>query len=210
MINTLSTSRQPAEQSPAELRARIAGPYAKRLAILAVAALAGCSSGKEPPPTAAAAPPPTAAAPPPPPPTSLDLTIRGGADLNPSPTGRPSPVMVDLYQLSSSSAFSQADFFDLAEGQVSALAADTVARRTFSLSPGGEERITEILSPAVTHIGIMAAYRDIQNAAWRVTIAVPNNVATVAIIEAGATGLSAATSPIRQPAGGAPITWSSP
>jgi type VI secretion system protein VasD len=204
MINTSSTSRQPAEQSPAGPCARIAGPYARRLAILAVTALAGCSSGKEPPPTAAA---PT---PPPPPPTSLDLTIRGGADLNPSLTGRPSPVMVDLYELSSPSAFSQVDFFDLAEGQTSVLGADTVARRTFSLSPGGEERITEILSPAVTHIGIMAAYRDIQNATWRVTIAVPNNAATVAVIEAGATGLSAAPPPSRQAPVGAPTTWSSP
>jgi len=179
------------------------------LLIIALMALPGCSSGKEQPPVPVPVPvplpppeppaPPPPAPPPPPPPTSLDLTIRGAPDLNPSPSGRPSPVIVEVYQLASPSAFAQADFFDLEERQASVLGADMIARKAFPLLPGTEERMAEILPPPVTHVGIMAAYRDIENVTWRTLIAVPKNVTTTVTIEAGARGLVTAATSKGQP-----------
>jgi type VI secretion system protein VasD len=122
-------------------------------------------------------------------PTSIDLTIRAGPDLNLTPSGRPSPVMISVYQLSSPSAFSQVDYFDLAERQSEVLDGEAVSRQTFFLDPGGVERIDGILPPEVRYVGVTAAYRDIQNANWRAVVPVPRNASTVVVLEAGSTGL---------------------
>jgi len=124
-------------------------------------------------------------------PTSIDLTIRAGPDLNLTPSGRPSPVMISVYQLSSPTAFSQVDYFDLVERQSEVLEGEAVGRQTFFLDPGGVERIDSILPPEVSHVGVTAAYRDIQNANWRAVVPVPKNASTVVVLEAGSTGLVA-------------------
>ena len=88
----------------------LAAPSPATLSIAAlVAALLTVACGKAPPPvppalTIAAAPDARTAAP---------MTITVSPEANPDRTGRPSPVVVRIYQLKTDAAFTAASFVDL-------------------------------------------------------------------------------------------------
>jgi type VI secretion system protein VasD len=126
------------------------------MASLVLAALYGCGG-----------------APSPPPPTVANVTISASADANGG-----APVAVRIYQLRSTAAFEQADFFALYQREQETLGADLAGRDEFLISPGGTQTLTKELGPGVTSIGVVAAFRDIQNANWRATAAPPPNQTT--------------------------------
>ena len=66
--------------------------------------------------------------PPPPKPTLVSGSIKASAGLNPSVTGRASPLQVRVYELKAPAAFNAADFMSLYQGDQGALGADMVAR----------------------------------------------------------------------------------
>src|SRR5690606_22086490 len=88
---------------------RSAARGAKRLgnlvACLLAAVLWGCAGGA-------------------PTPAVVELEVQPAADLNPDPNGRPSPVVMRLYHLASSTAFGSADFLQLYENESASLGPD--------------------------------------------------------------------------------------
>ena len=133
-----------------------------RIALLSLGTtLDGCSFFKKPPP--------------PPPPTKIELTIIGGATLNPTQARRPSPVVVRIFDLKSAAGFEAADYNGLFDKDREALGADLVAREEFVLKPGEARRIDRPLAPETQVIGIAAAFRDLERSTWRATIAVKPN-----------------------------------
>ena len=132
-----------------------------------------------PKPAAPAAPPP-----PPPPPPKLVLSIVAAAHLNPDANGRPSPVVVRLYELKSASQFGSADFLLLFDQDRSALASDIVTREEFVMRPGESKSISKPLAPETKAIGVMAGFRDVERARWRAAAMLTpakDNVVTVVI-----------------------------
>jgi type VI secretion system protein VasD len=119
-------------------------------------ALAGCG-GKEPPP--------------PPPPGIIDLDLAAAATVNPDKSGRPSPINVTIYQLTSRSAFDSADYFQLSDGKL--LAADQRARDEILLAPGGQKNLNRPLAEGARFIALVAGFRAIDKASWRAVIEVP-------------------------------------
>lgn len=106
-------------------------------------------------------------------PTLVKANITANANLNPDAKGRASPVVVRYFELKSLAAFSGADFFSLADHDRETLGADLVAREEMLLKPGETLTLDRTLDPAVTHIGVVAAFRDLEHAQWRVSFAVP-------------------------------------
>lgn len=108
---------------------------------------------------------------PPPKPALLSVELLATGTVNPDGRGRPSPVMVRLYELRSPSGFEAADFVSLYDQDQSVLGADVVARDEFVLAPG-EQR--SILRPATSarFIAVMAAFRDLERSRWRVATAI--------------------------------------
>ena len=128
--------------------------------------------------------PAPAAPPPPPPPPKLVLSIVAAAHLNPDANGRPSPVVVRLYELKSASQFGSADFLLLFDQDRSALASDIVTREEFVMRPGESKSISKPLAPETKAIGVMAGFRDVERARWRAAamlIPAKDNVLTVVI-----------------------------
>lgn len=128
------------------------------VALFACLALFGCSS--------------------PPPPTVVQLTIKAGSALNPDASGRPSPVIVRVYQLGGAGAFEKADFFQLYEKDNAVLGADLVGRDQVALAPGDSKTLTLELKPTAKLLGIAAAFRDIGQADWRAVAKVTPNATT--------------------------------
>ena len=125
------------------------------VAFLAVAlAVGGCASG------------PTK-------PAKVRLSVVANNDINPDANDRPSPVVVRLYQLKDDAAFRDADFFALFDKEQATLAASLVSRQEFELAPGEQRKLDFPVSGEVKFLGVIAAFRDIRNAEWRVLKAAP-------------------------------------
>jgi len=101
-----------------------------------------------------------------------DVEISAGHNINPDMNGRPSPVAVYIFELTSDTLFESQDFFSLYEGASDVLGPDMVSKTELSLSPGQLERYHSTMKPGVEYIGIIVAFRDIENANWRRVIKV--------------------------------------
>lgn len=100
--------------------------------------------------------------------------ITTAADLNPDYRGRPSPVRLTIYQLASADAFNEADFFSLADSGDDLLGGDLIDKTERTLQPGIEAmEFEEEFDEGARYIGIVAAYRDIEQAQWRGLVELP-------------------------------------
>lgn len=115
--------------------------------------LAGCAKPPLPPP-------------PPPKPKTLTLDIQAASNVNPDSRGRPSPVVVRVYELKAAGPFEAADFVSLYEKDQSLLATEIVVRDEFVLNPG-ESKMLKREAGDSKFLGAMAAFRDLESARWR-------------------------------------------
>lgn len=105
-------------------------------------------------------------------PIPVELTVVGGTELNPNAQGRASPVVVRIFELSAAQAFDSADYAALFEHPGDALKHDLVAQEEFVLRPGDIQQHNRSVQPQVQALGVAAAYRDLEHAAWRLTVPV--------------------------------------
>lgn len=114
-----------------------------------------------------------AGAPPPPPePAKLDIQISTAADVNPDMQGRPSPIIVHVMELSSAEQFTTLDYVSLTSPSGSALGTTLLSKNQMVMQPGESKQLPMELDPLTTAIGLVAGYRDIDNATWRTSVAV--------------------------------------
>ncbi|MDE8602963.1 type VI secretion system lipoprotein TssJ [Marinomonas sp. RSW2] len=101
---------------------------------------------------------------------TLVFKIKASEDLNPDIQGRPSPIEIRLYQLNSLTEFHQADFFDLFTEKP--LASSLLDTRIFIVKPSEEVFVDTDLDINTQFIGVVAGYRDLDNAIWHDSIRV--------------------------------------
>ncbi|MBE3932441.1 type VI secretion system lipoprotein TssJ, partial [Vibrio parahaemolyticus] len=68
--------------------------------------------------------------------------------------------------------FESQDFFSIYEEHEKVLGPDLVNRYEISLTPGQKEIYQASMSPKTEYLGIVAAFRDIENSNWRQVIKV--------------------------------------
>ncbi len=115
----------------------------------------GCASKKKPPLIAE------------PPSTQIRASVRSSLDLNPDLKGKPSSLYAILYELKTPNAFNSSSFFELYDGEAADFENDIVRKEEIEIDPGNAFRLQRKLKPESRFIGILAAYRDIDNARWR-------------------------------------------
>ncbi len=120
----------------------------------AVMAMAGCASK-------------------PPKPVETKAELTASADVNPDSSGRPSPIVVRIYQLRGDTEFNNADFFALYEKDKETLGASLIGRDEKTLFPGQRLEIDLPLSGEARFVGAVAAYRDLGTSRWRAEIGRP-------------------------------------
>jgi type VI secretion system protein VasD len=104
----------------------------------------------------------------------LEASVEAAENVNPDPGGRPSPVVVRVYQLRSLDVFKAADFFAIYDSEVATLGQTFVRRDEFELQPGAKAEYAEEIDPSTRYIGVLAAFRDLDNARWRSSIHLPD------------------------------------
>lgn len=92
--------------------------------------------------------------------------------LNPGATGDPAPVRVRLYELKNAANFMRADYFALAERATPTLGADLIEQDEIWVHPGEHRQFSRTLNSQTRYVGLVVAYRDIDQAQWRALLAI--------------------------------------
>lgn len=145
-------------------------------ALLAIAALVGCSASKLPP-------------------TVVKLTLTTTADANAGAGGAGAPVQVRVYQLASTNAFDNASFFQLFNHDTATLGADLVHADTFLLAPGTTKTVVLNPKPQVQDLGFFAAYAAFSSATWHAKTPVPAHKTTLVTLTVGKSALAVKAAP---------------
>ncbi len=106
-----------------------------------------------------------------------DVNIKGSIaavdSINPDALGRPSPLLVKVFQLGAVDKFEAADYFALSESAEATLRGDLLGVETILLSPGDNKPYEAKFDPATRYIGVIAGFRDIHQAEWRAVVEMP-------------------------------------
>ena len=98
---------------------------------------------------------------------NIGLQLSATADVNPDLQGRPSPIILHVLELNSEEQFNRLDYASLTQSSGAALGPDLLGKTRLVLSPGDKQQLPLELNPQTTFIGLVAGYRDIDNATWR-------------------------------------------
>jgi type VI secretion system protein VasD len=128
--------------------------------------------------------------PPPPPPTVIKGAIEASSLVNPDIRGRPSPIVVKLFELKTVGVFDGADFFALFERERDTLGAELVSREEFQLRPGDRQPLQRQLQADTRYIGVVAAYRELERTRWRASMPVPPNQTTSIVVQLDSDGVT--------------------
>lgn len=104
------------------------------------------------------------------PPTRIDLHLVGNDRLNPDLHGRPSPIVLRLYELKNPVTFEHSEFFTLYQQPQETLALDLIAHEELELRPGEKRELNLTTTPEGGYLGVLAAYRNLPEADWQVVI----------------------------------------
>ncbi|PKM29086.1 MAG: type VI secretion system lipoprotein TssJ [Gammaproteobacteria bacterium HGW-Gammaproteobacteria-11] len=102
--------------------------------------------------------------------TRIDLTLEGSRTLNPDLNGRPSPIVIRLYELKNPVAFEHTEFFALYQQAPEVLSMDLIASEELELRPGEKQVLKLTTTEQGRYIGVIAAYRNLPEADWRTVI----------------------------------------
>jgi len=102
---------------------------------------------------------------------TTEVTVAKG--LNPDVDGRPSPLKLIIYQLGAADQFQNADFFTLFDPQNASLGADLLGQKQMTLAPGEDQELKAEFDPDTAYIGVVGAFRDLENAQWRALVEIP-------------------------------------
>jgi len=103
---------------------------------------------------------------------NMDMQISATADVNPDMQGRPSPIILHILELNSTEQFNRLDYMSLTQPSGAALGPDLLGKTQLVIQPGASQELPMELNPLTTAIGLVAGYRDIDNAAWRKSISI--------------------------------------
>jgi type VI secretion system protein VasD len=130
----------------------------------------------------------------------VELTLSAAADVNLTSSGQNAPVAVRVYQLSSTAAFDQAEFFQLFREDAATLGSDVVKRDEYLLKPDSSQSLSLRPTDQVQAVGLFAVYRDFADKTWRANVAVPAHEKTTMKATVSASGVTLA--PGSSPAAG--------
>ena len=95
-----------------------------------------------------------------------NITLTSAQYLNPDINGRPSPVVIIIYQLKNAYNFKQADSTSLMANSGSILQGDLIDKNSIEIRPDSTQSIIQKLDPDTQYLGIVAEYRNSTTESW--------------------------------------------
>jgi len=106
-------------------------------------------------------------------PVPIELSITASEALNPTAQGRPSPVLLRVYELSDATFFQAANFFTLLGEVENAQHAEVIKIHEFMLMPGEVRLLRRRTELNTRFLAVAAAYQDLPGSMWRSVAALP-------------------------------------
>lgn len=111
-------------------------------------------------------------------PTIAQISLNAQTNINPSfvsetKEGDARPIVVRFYELTTPVTFNSADFFSVFNEYKSTLDNELLNSEEFRLIPGHKQKFKRTLHLDTRHVGVVAAFRDIEQAQWRASTAIP-------------------------------------
>lgn len=106
-------------------------------------------------------------------PVPLEITIGAAEDVNPNVNGRPSPIVVKVFELASDARFLAADYFQLRGQAAEVLGEDLLSAEEYMLVPGEIQLVHKRADLNSRFLGIYAAYGNRTGGTWRAIAALP-------------------------------------
>ena len=97
----------------------------------------------------------------------IELAVASQPNVNPDSSGRPSPVLVKMFELRNDLAFRQADATLLFTQPLQVLGADMIAMDDLMFVPGEARRMRYQPNPNTRFVGVVAGFRHMERASWR-------------------------------------------
>jgi type VI secretion system protein VasD len=123
-------------------------------------------------------------------PANFKATIVAGSMINPDVDGRPSPVVIQLFELASENEFIEASFSDLYDNTDKTLGKALLARHSIILQPDSSKVITVTMTPRTSAIGVVAGVAQFANVTWRALALIKQRRNVAIRINIDSTGLS--------------------
>ena len=123
-------------------------------------------------------------------PTRLEVSIEASPNLNPNAEGRPSPIVMRFYELSAADVFENSDFFTLYDNEMSTLGKYILFRDEMNIKPGEIKSFKRDAKLDTVYVGVIAAYRDLDNARWRGILEIKPHEKTKIMIHLGSLSVS--------------------
>lgn len=103
---------------------------------------------------------------------SINTKVLVSGQVNPDDEGRASPIVIRLFELKNLGTYNQSDFYGLFENYKSVLGSDLLASEQIHLKPGEIRTIKHDTVPGTQYIAVVAAFRNIDQAVWKNSIAI--------------------------------------
>jgi type VI secretion system protein VasD len=100
--------------------------------------------------------------------TPMKFLVQADQSINPDEHGDPYPVVIRIYELKQTTLFNQLAFFDLMDADANKLGPDLVAKREIEIKPGETQTFDRDTPVETRYVGVIAGFRHIENAQWRV------------------------------------------
>jgi type VI secretion system protein VasD len=91
-------------------------------------------------------------------------------------------VVLRIYQLRTDEMFKTASFDDLFDQEQRALGATLISRNEFRLRPSETRTVDVTVAPETRFVAALAAFRQINDARWRVFVPAPRGDFAVAVV----------------------------
>lgn len=99
----------------------------------------------------------------------IEMAVASQPNVNPDHSNRPSPVIVKIYELRNDLSFKQAEFQALFDKPLQVLGTDLIAADELVFIPSEARRIAYQPNPSTRFVGVVAGFRQMDRALWRVT-----------------------------------------
>lgn len=100
----------------------------------------------------------------------IDVQIIVSPDANPNIVGQPSPIRLDLYQLSSDGEFKKSNYFELTNNAKENLGDKLIQQNQFMLHPDTVTILPIKMDSHLKYLGVVASYRDLDNSQWQLVL----------------------------------------
>lgn len=117
------------------------------------------------------------------------LQLAASEDVNPDVQGRPSPLAIRIYELASRTEFDILDFDNAYYNAEAQLGAVLLSASEHMLLPNQTLKHRVKLSPAAEFIAVIAAYRAIDQATWKLVYPVRSNWRQTHVVDLQADGV---------------------